>query len=317
MDGSKKADAVVIFLRIENENGVELRFLGAKSRITPGKIEDSEDENDKEKQSFPKKFEDSEHKNNKKKHKSAKKNEKITIPRIEVLAAVIGSRFSKEIVDGLGLSEVPIYYWSDSTTVLAWIKRDLQWRTFVCNRVKEIRELTDAESWKYVPGEINPADLPSRGCKPIQLLESLWWEGPDWLIRDSQFWPQQNFEVNEEKVEEELKKFPKLSVASANITNNIKLSEKFESYDKLIHFFAILRRFRDYLTHKETYTEKTLCYTEFKEDEIIFLRHLQSEMFLPQNDPRLSTIEIILIDGLMRVKTNLLNALIAFPFYGQ
>ena len=141
-DASQVAYATVTFLRVENGSNVELVFLSAKARVAP---------------------------------------EKTTIPRLELLAAAIGSRQTNEIVKALGYENIPIFYWSDSTTVLAWLNRDCQWGIFVWNRVREIRGLTSAGTWKYVPGELNPADLPSRGCQAKQLLSTQWWEGPGWL----------------------------------------------------------------------------------------------------------------------------------------
>ena len=79
--------ATVFFLRIEKDLGIKFRFIAAKSRIA----------------------------------------EKTTIPRLELLAASIGSRQTREIIDTVEYNEVPVFYWSDSTRVfLAWLNRDSQ-----------------------------------------------------------------------------------------------------------------------------------------------------------------------------------------------
>ncbi|GFY45888.1 DUF5641 domain-containing protein [Trichonephila inaurata madagascariensis] len=36
---------------------------------------------------------------------------------------------------------------------------------------------------------MNPADVLSRGCSPRHLLESKWFEGPEWLLRNAKTWP--------------------------------------------------------------------------------------------------------------------------------
>ena len=125
-----------------------------------------------------------------------------TIPQLELLAGVITARLSVSLISALNFSDPEIIYWSDSTTVLSWINREAQWNTFVWNRVQEIRQLSSSETWRYVSGNQNPADLPSRGCSPMQLVESSWWEGPEWLKKLRDQWPHNDFHV---EVESELK----------------------------------------------------------------------------------------------------------------
>lgn len=280
-------------MRIELEGKIELVFLGAKSRLVPGTTVDTENAEEN----------------------CSEKGNKITIPRIELLAAVIGSRLSVEILKGLQFKNVPIYFWSDSSTVLAWIKRDLQWGTFVWNRVKEIREITGPENWHYVPGELNPADLPSRGCNPKQLIDSRWWEGPDWLRQDPEQWPKQNFETKEDHVVKELKKTPKISLISLNEVSGIRLTEQFSSYDKLLYFSTIFRKFRDFKLKKGSNYGKRLTYKDIRDTEFKVLRQLQSEMFSSNSDPKVATIETFVDNNkLIRMRTKIIDRDDSFPF---
>lgn len=87
------------------------------------------------------------------------------------MGCTVGSRLLKGIQDSLQL-EIPVFMWTDSTVTLAWIRRNDEWGTFVGNRIKEILTLTTVQNWRHVPGVINPADLPSRGCSGKELLKS-------------------------------------------------------------------------------------------------------------------------------------------------
>lgn len=150
-NSNRELHTSVSFLRtITSEGNVKLTFVMAKSRVAPLK--------------------------------------RITIPRMELLACVIGTRMAKYVIDEIHLSNQQSVIWSDSTTAIAWITRNNQWGTFVGNRVKEIRQLSDDMSWRHVPGVNNPADLPSRGCSPSQLAQSKWWEGPSWLYSEPEYW---------------------------------------------------------------------------------------------------------------------------------
>ncbi|GFY47660.1 hypothetical protein TNIN_104771 [Trichonephila inaurata madagascariensis] len=50
------------------------------------------------------------------------------------------------------MSDLKVTLWSDSTTALWWMKEYGNWSAFVANREKEIRQLTQIQPWKYVPG---------------------------------------------------------------------------------------------------------------------------------------------------------------------
>ena len=116
-----------------------------------------------------------------------------TIPRLELFGANILARLTKCVFNALAakLGELRRIHWTDSSAVLCWIRNEKCWKQYVSQRVKEIRNLTDKESWKHCPGVTNPADLPSRGVSVDELMSnSLWWNGPPFLQRPEEEWPE-------------------------------------------------------------------------------------------------------------------------------
>lgn len=106
---------------------------------------------------------------------------RLTLPRLELMAAVVGRRMGHYLEDILSCQDT--LYWTDSTMVLHWIKRNAnKWKPFVANRVAEIQAKGTPSSWKHCPGVDNPADLITRGITAEDLLTSqVWWKGPTWL----------------------------------------------------------------------------------------------------------------------------------------
>ncbi|UYV81584.1 hypothetical protein LAZ67_20001600 [Cordylochernes scorpioides] len=126
----------------------------------------------------------------------------ITIPRLELMAMVLGARLAHAIQAALK-RKCEKTLWSDSTTALSWIKREIEWRVFVRNRVREIQATTNLNDWRFVPSQLNPADLLSRGCPPSQFVQSRWWEGPEWLKKPKEFWPNSEFSINPKEIKVE------------------------------------------------------------------------------------------------------------------
>ena len=88
----------------------------------------------------------------------------LTIPRLELQAAVMAVRMSQTIQKELDVLPSQITYWTDSTTGLSNIKsQGTRFHTFVSNRVAEIKEVSDPETWRHVPGRFNVANDCSRG----------------------------------------------------------------------------------------------------------------------------------------------------------
>ncbi|OXA50284.1 Pro-Pol polyprotein [Folsomia candida] len=226
-DASKSVYAAVVFARVEIKGRVSVHLVVAKSRLAP---------------------------------LDKKKSRKVTIPRLELLGCLIGSRLTKTVMDSLTLEVNQIFLWSDSTTALAWIRRAEDWGTFVGNRSREINCLTKSNQWRHVPGHINPADLPSRGCSPAELLNSRWWEGPRWLYESCEAWPNcEDEEVDEPEVAEEKRKTEIVMTAAV-----VHQEPRFSNYMKNVRVAAWMRRFIDNTIKKKEHRLISSCLS-FKE----------------------------------------------------
>ena len=114
----------------------------------------------------------------------------VTIPRLELTAAVVASKIGCGILKELEYEEVKKTYWTDSKTVLGYINNDARrFHVFVGNRVQEIRDKTSPEQWHYIGTKENPADVASRGSSVQELIDnSLWWKGPELLWKPDKDW---------------------------------------------------------------------------------------------------------------------------------
>ena len=114
-----------------------------------------------------------------------------TITKLELQAALLGSRLAKFIQREHRLTINAIHLWTDSTTALQWIYGSHQrQQVFVANRVAEILENTQAHQWNHCPGEWNPADDGTRGI-PFRDFHysSRWFQGPAFLKKPASDWP--------------------------------------------------------------------------------------------------------------------------------
>ena len=107
----------------------------------------------------------------------------ITIPRLELTAAVVSAKVSKFLDKELDYEDLQHYFWTDSKIVLGYIHNEARrFHIFVANRVQQIHDMTDVSNWRYVPTDRNPADVASRGADVDELQGSTsWWNGPRFL----------------------------------------------------------------------------------------------------------------------------------------
>ena len=152
-DASELAFGAVGFLRFDRPDGVKTSFVLAKSRVAPLKY--------------------------------------VSIPRLELCAALLAARLSKVIKSELRLKVDQITFWSDSTTVLRWINSlHCRFHVYVGNRVGELLELSEPSQWRYVPTDQNPADEISRGLPAAEFTaEHRFLTGPAFLSKHPEEWP--------------------------------------------------------------------------------------------------------------------------------
>ena len=118
--------------------------------------------------------------------------ESMTIPRMELEAAVDAVKFACLVKDEFGL-HCQCTYWTDSSIVNKSIRADSKrFPVFSRNCLAQIEKRSSIHEWRHLPSELNPADLISRGVRVSALLEDkMWFEGPNFLKLQPDQWPNQ------------------------------------------------------------------------------------------------------------------------------
>ncbi|XP_043264286.1 uncharacterized protein LOC122404416, partial [Colletes gigas] len=152
-DASLEAYAAAAYIRIEGENPPSSTILiMAKSRVAPLKP--------------------------------------LSVPRLELQAALLAARLANTITEELDIEFHRRFLWSDSATVLRWIKGEPRTRqVFVAHRLGEIGELTKSSDWRWVPSDQNVADIATRWNNGASCDSTSWYFGPEFLRKSERYWP--------------------------------------------------------------------------------------------------------------------------------
>lgn len=153
-DASERVYGSVAYLQVTDESDeVHVTFVLARSRVAPRKC--------------------------------------LSMPRLELCAALSGAQMAKVIQTELTIPIHQVTYWTDSTTVLHWLKSEsCRYKVFVGSRVAEIQTLTDVSRWRYVDSARNPADHITRGLTLVELAcPHQWRSGPSFLTQPQNKWP--------------------------------------------------------------------------------------------------------------------------------
>lgn len=118
----------------------------------------------------------------------------LTIPRLELQAAVLATRLHQTIAEETRLKFEKVIFFTDSNIVLSWIRSQARdFKPFVSARVAEIQSNSEPAHWRHVPGELNVANDVSRGIL-AQRLTDRWKQGPEFLRLLENEWPEQLFQ---------------------------------------------------------------------------------------------------------------------------
>ena len=164
-DASKDAYATAIYLKtIDEERKSRVNLIFSRARIAPKKP--------------------------------------LSIPRLELMALLIGVRSLRFISKELGLESTERIIWTDFQCILNWLKGKKPLSVFVKNRITEITNKKNVE-FRYINTKNNHADLTSKGINSKELKQSpLWWNGKEWLKDDLPSWPTWNLEkINQETID--------------------------------------------------------------------------------------------------------------------
>ena len=113
----------------------------------------------------------------------------VTIPRLELAAAVLSIRMSEQLKRELDMKIVDEVFWSDSKVVLGYINNNAKrFQVYVANRIQEIRNKSSVKQWKFVNSKVNPADDATRGLSATEFIKSKWSQGPAFLCKDETEW---------------------------------------------------------------------------------------------------------------------------------
>ena len=256
VDASEKAYAAVAYLRASSDTDEHTTaFVSSRARVSPLKP--------------------------------------VSIPRLELQAAVMGSRLANTVKQEHDLAINRTVFWSDSMTVLLWIRSDAHhYRPFVAHRIGEICEHTDPDAWRWVPSKDNPADLATRGARVGDLTpDSPWFKGPSFLAQDECDWPQKSAPASNSatvaaSAAAEMKKLF-IGTTSSNAaqpfhTSSLPDCKRFSSFTRLVRTTAWVLRFVQVLrsrVRKQPVTFRRLTADELAQAERLLVAQSQAESF--------------------------------------
>ena len=240
----------------------------------------------------------------------------LTIPRLEMLAALLASRLVSTVKDDLRIPDAKCFYYSDSTCVLGWIRSDpFALKPFISNRVLEIQESTDVSCWFYCKSSENPADILSRGCLADELVNNkLWLHGPPWLMKNLELDPISQIKLGK-SAQAEFNAESKSHALSLLVTSDLNFHiSDYSDFSKLLRVVCYILRFIHNSSHSYDRMSGPFSSLEYYnaelrivylEQRVVFeeeIRCLTMKRPLPKGSPLQSLSPFLDSSGFIRVR---------------
>ena len=233
----------------------------------------------------------------------------VTIPRLELTAALLSVRISASLREELEYDQITEVFYTDSQVVLGYTKNDTRrFHVFMANRAQQIRDNSTPDQWKYIETKENPADESSRGLSPQDLIDSRWFNRPPFLWQREL--PNRNDDVNIDLSPDD-PEVKKVQVFATGVRHErmATISERLEHFSNwhrakravaaCMKFKVSLQQSPKKLVHaakktskeKDTSTYRSPSVDEMRKAEQAILKSLQEEVF-PEEIKILKSLEV-------------------------
>ena len=209
----------------------------------------------------------------------------MTIPRLELSAAVLAVNANKMLVSELDFEIHESVFWTDSMTVLQYIEnQQKRFHTFVANHLAIIHDGSDPAQWRYVNSNLNPADDATRGLTIDQLLHNYrWLRGPEFLWKAETNWPTRPDVLSSTlEGDPEVKREEHVNLVIGSQPEEAPLSrliKRYSSWNTLKKAVAWLTRFKQYVAQKEKTPSGNLTPKEVQAAESDIIKFVQGRSF--------------------------------------
>ncbi|XP_053686297.1 uncharacterized protein LOC128735839 [Sabethes cyaneus] len=128
-----------------------------------------------------------------------------SVPRLELQAAVLGARLAAVVRKNHSFNISRQFFWTDSTTVLSWIKSDQRrYKEYVGLRIGEILTFSRLPEWHWIPTKLNVADQLTKWTRDPEMSSAdIWFNGPEFMYNAEEDWPKQK--IPQASTKEELR----------------------------------------------------------------------------------------------------------------